>query len=74
MFWEDEIKVLGVVDGVEDGQDGTTGITDYDGVLVDSSAARKDMQLTDMLHSLPQHHLVEDLSSSLANKPVLMYC
>jgi hypothetical protein len=68
-----------VVDGIEHGKDRTARVADCKGSESArgpipqpgaARAGRKSRRRTDMLHTLPEHHLVEDFSSSLPNEPV----
>lgn len=63
-----------VVNGIEDGENGTTGVTNciQQTRLAwhhprSTISSRKH---TDVLHTLAQHHLVEDLATSHADKPI----
>lgn len=68
--------MFGVVDSVENGKDSTAGIANCGCVSqsfiqsVTHSPIVCPSKLTDVLHLLPQHHLVEDLSASFADEPI----
>lgn len=63
--------MFGIVDSVENGKDSTAGIANYRcGQSQGSPQPNLTSRLTDVLHVLPQHHLVENLSSSLADEPI----
>lgn len=71
---ENEFEFLAVVDGIEDGENGTTGVANWR-LLVSTSPTLADEALagplTDVLDALPQHHLVEDLATILADEAVV---
>ena len=63
-----EIEVLGVVDSIENGENGTTGVTDCTSNIRTGQLCNiKHEILTDVLHTLAKHHLVEDLSTTHSN-------
>ena len=62
---EEEFEVLGVVDSIENRENGTTGVTDWKlSVRTKHRYAADHGVLTDVLHALAKHHLVEDLSTT----------
>jgi hypothetical protein len=69
VFGKDEVEMLRVVDGIEHGKNRSARVTDYEMLATERPSTWHVMFLTDVLYTLPQHHLVKDLSSSLANEP-----
>lgn len=60
--------MLGVVDSIENGENGTTGVTDcMSSIRIGKLCNIKYEILTDVLYALAKHHLVEDLSTTHSN-------
>lgn len=60
--------MLGVVDSIENGENSTTGVTDCTSNIRTGQLCNiKHEVLTDVLHTLAKHHLVEDLATTHSN-------
>lgn len=55
MPWKDKVELRGVVNGVEDREDGTAGVSE------------------DVLHAVPNHHLVKYLTTGQSNEGVVQW-
>lgn len=68
MLGKEELEVLRVVDSIENGENGTTGVTDcISSIRIGQLCNINHEILTDVLHTLAKHHLVEDLSTTHSN-------
>jgi len=68
MLGKEEFEVLRVVDGIEHGENSTTGVTDYiTSIRIGLLCNIMHRVLTDVLHTLAKHHLVEDFSTAHSN-------
>lgn len=73
MSWEDEIEVFRVIQGVKNGKNSSSWVTNCQYVSVCQLKNLLALAHTNVLHILPQHHLMEDLSSSHSNKGVIQF-
>jgi len=69
MPWQNEVKVLRLVNGVKDGQNGAARVSDCD--MVRSASHVQTTRRTNVLDILAEHHLVEDLAARHAHKRVV---
>ena len=73
MLREDEFEMWGIVDGIKDGKDSSTWVSDcFESVVWTCTRVRGGIR-TDMLDTKAEHHFSEDSTSRQSHKAVISY-